>query len=123
MEKLALCSDKSFSPKVCVKDGNCCLSGVENLCSDMLDSGESREDIAAFCLAYVGKTIEKMAQSAKERYGNLPMIFAGGVSSDSIIRKNITEKFGACFAQPDYSCDNAAGTALLAYKRGKLYVG
>lgn len=45
------------------------------------------------------------------------MIFAGGVMSNSIIRNALTEKFGATFAKPEYSADNAAGIAYLAYKK------
>ena len=32
----------------------------------------------------------------------------------SIIREKIQSRFGASFAQPDFSCDNAAGVAILA---------
>ncbi len=119
LESLAKKSGKTFNPKVCVKDGSCCLSGAENLCSDMLSGGSPKEDVARFAIDYVGKTIEKMALSASELYPGVPMIFAGGVSSDTIIRERIESKFGASFAQPEFSCDNAAGTALLAYERGK----
>jgi N6-L-threonylcarbamoyladenine synthase len=34
--------------------------------------------------------------------------------SNSIIREKIQNRFGASFAQPDFSCDNAAGVAILA---------
>ena len=33
------------------------------------------------------------------------------------LRKYFTDKYGAYFAEPVYSADNAAGTALLAYQR------
>ena len=119
LESLALASDKSFSPKVSMKQGDCCLSGAENLCAKMLSDGEKAEDIAAFCIAYIGTAVEKMAEYAVNRFGNLPLVFAGGVSSDSIIRDKIKSRFSAIFAQPEYSCDNAAGTAILAFERGK----
>ena len=56
----------------------------------------------------------KIAIFAKEKYGGLPMIFSGGVMSNSIIRKEFEEKLGAGFAEPEFSADNAAGIALLA---------
>ncbi len=118
LEKLALQSEKTFNPKICVKDGNCSLSGLENKCQSMHKSGESAEDIARFCLDFVGKTIEKMTEYAIEKYGNLPLVYAGGVMSNSIIRKRITDKFGAYFAEPDFSCDNAAGVSILAAMKG-----
>ena len=119
LERLALQSEKNFNPKICVKDGNCSLSGLENKCVSMHKNGESAEDIARFCLDFVGKTIEKMTEYALEKYGNLPLVYAGGVMSNSIIRKRITDKFGAFFAEPDFSCDNAAGVAILAAMKGE----
>ena len=118
LEKLALQSEKTFNPKICFKDGNCSLSGLENKCQSMHKNGESAEDISRFCLDFVGKTIEKMTEYALEKYGNLPLVYAGGVMSNSIIRKRITDKFNAYFAEPDFSCDNAAGTAILAAMKG-----
>ena len=82
----------------------------------MLDGGESHEKIARYCIDFVAKTVEKMTAYAIENYGNLPLIYAGGVMSNSIIRNEFTQKFGAFFAQPEFSTDNAAGIAVLAYK-------
>lgn len=118
LEKLALESDKKYKPKVCVKDGNCSLSGLENQCRKMLDSGEKHENVARYCLDFICKTLEKMAEYAISEYGNLPLVFAGGVMSNSIIREKIQKKFGASFAEPDFSCDNAAGIAFLASVKG-----
>ena len=114
LEALALRSDKVFNPKICVKDGKCSLSGLENQCRKMLESGESKEDVSRYCLDFICKTLEKMTEYALSEYGNLPLVFAGGVMSNSIIRNKIQSRFGASFAQPDFSCDNAAGVAILA---------
>lgn len=114
LERLALGSDKVFNPKVCVKDGKCSLSGLENQCRKMLDAGESKEDTARYCLDFICKTLEKMTEYALSEYGDLPLVFAGGVMSNSIIRNKIRSRFGASFAQPEFSCDNAAGVAILA---------
>lgn len=118
LEKLALESDKKYNPKVCVKDGNCSLSGLENQCKKMLDNGENHRDVARYCLDFICKTLEKMTEYAISEYGSLPLVFAGGVMSNSIIRKKIQNRFDASFAEPDFSCDNAAGTALLASMKG-----
>lgn len=118
LEKLALASDKTFNPKICVKEGNCSLSGLENQCAAMNKKGDSAEDISRFCLDFIGKTIEKMTEYALEKYGDLPLVYAGGVMSNTIIRKRIESKFNAVFAKPDFSCDNAAGTAVLAAVKG-----
>ncbi len=119
LEKLALKSTEKYNPKICVKDGNCSLSGLENQCKKMLDSGETKENIARYCIDFVAKTVEKMTEYAIENYGNLPIIYAGGVMSNSIIKEKITSRFmNASFAHPDFSCDNAAGIAYLASLKG-----
>lgn len=118
LEELALKSDKAFNPKVCVINGNCSLSGLENQCAKMLSDGVTKEDTARYCLDFAGKTLEKMTEYAVEKYGDLPLVYAGGVMSDSIIRSRIALKFSARFALPEFSCDNAAGTAVLAAVRG-----
>ena len=120
LEKLALASDKIFNPKICVKEGNCSLSGLENKCAAMNKKGDTAEDISRFCLDFIGKTIEKMTEYALEKYGDLPLVYAGGVMSNSIIRSRIESKFNAVFAKPDFSCDNAAGTAVLAALKGAV---
>lgn len=118
LEALALKSDKTYNPKVCVKNGNCSLSGLENQCKKMLDGGESHENVARYCIDFVGKTVEKMTEFAVSEYGKLPLVYAGGVMSNTIIKNRIQSKFGASFAAPEFSCDNAAGIAYLAYLKG-----
>ena len=117
LEKAALESRKTFKPKPCVKGTDCCLSGIENKCLDMIKSGESKCDVALFCLDSVAAALEKMTENIIKKYGRLPLVFAGGVMSNSIIRRRFTEEFGAYFAEPAFSADNAAGTAYLTYLR------
>ncbi len=119
LEALALESSEKYNPKICVKGGNCSLSGLENQCRRMLDGGESKENISRYCLDYICKTLEKMTEYALEEKGRLPLVFAGGVMSNSIIREKIQSRFGAAFAKPEFSCDNAAGVAILAALKGE----
>lgn len=114
VDELAQKSDKKYKINIKLKDGNCCLSGVENKCRKMLDDGEKKEDICRYCLDYIMTALYKMALAAKEKYGDLDLIFSGGVMSNSIIKKEFTEKLNANFAEPVFSADNAAGTAILA---------
>lgn len=116
LEKLAMNANKHFKVKAVLKNGSCCLSGVENKCGDMLDSGESPENIAKYCLDFIAETIIAMTAHAVSEYGELPLVFAGGVMSDVIIRDRIISRFpSASFAQPQFSCDNAAGVAIYGY--------
>ncbi len=46
----------------------------------------------------------------------IPFVFAGGVMSNSIIKKMLSERLDAYFAEPALSADNAVGIARLALK-------
>lgn len=117
IEKLALQSDKAYTPRVSVKGGSCNLSGLENKCREQLDSGEKKENVARFCLDYIIATLDKMTEYALKEYGDKPLVYAGGVMSDTIIKEYFQNKYGAFFAKPEFSCDNAAGVAILAGER------
>ncbi len=113
LEKLAVNADRHFTIKSVLKNGSCCLSGVENKCRKMLDDGESPENIAAYCLDFIAETIISMTDYAVQKYGSIPLVFAGGVMSDKLIRYRIISRYiGASFAEPEFSCDNAAGIAI-----------
>lgn len=114
LEELALSSTAGYKIKPTMKGAECCLSGIENKCRKMLDSGEKRENIALFCLKSVEAALCGMTDALISEYGKLPLIYAGGVMSNKIIRKTIEEKYGGIFALPEFSSDNAAGIAVLA---------
>lgn len=114
LEELALKSSRRFKLKPVLKNGSCCLSGLENKCRKMLDEGFSKEDTALYCLEYIYVSIKAMTEFALEKYGKLPVVYAGGVMSDKIIRSKLEKDFESYFAEPDFSCDNAAGTAIFA---------
>ena len=97
-----------------VRDGCCSLSGIENKCAAMLANGENREDIARFCIESVLAAVGSMTEYAIGKMGELPVVYAGGVMSDKIIREKLESRYGAYFASPEFSCDNAAGTAVYA---------
>lgn len=116
LERLAVNADRTYKIKPVIKDGSCCLSGVENKCSDMIKNGEKPENIARFCLDFIAETIVAMTDAALEKYGSLPLVFAGGVMSDKLIRDRIVSQYhDASFAEPEFSCDNAAGAAIYGY--------
>lgn len=115
LEKLALQSKAEYKKiKVFRRDGCFSLSGVENKCKKMFDNGEKPEDIALYCLNYIYSALEDSVVEIIDKYGNLPIVFSGGVMSNTIIRNKLLEKFDAYFAEPQYSSDNACGIAILA---------
>ena len=115
LDKLANMSDKQYKIRPFTKDGCCSFSGLENQCRKMLSNGEQQCDVAKYCIDYVCTAVRIMTQDALKKYGELPVVFAGGVMSNSIMRKVLSQEFGAYFAKPEFSSDNAAGTAYLGY--------
>lgn len=121
LEKLALKSKMNCKTKPALKGNNCCLSGLQNICEKMISNGELHCDIAKFCLTYISDTIIAMSNRARETYKNYPIMFAGGVMSDKIIKDKISERLSnVYFAKPEFSCDNAVGTALFAAIKKEL---
>lgn len=121
LEQLALNSTKSFRCKPTIKNGNCCLSGLENKCKALFDEGESKENIAMYCLTFVLETISEMTRLALEKYPNSEFVYAGGVMSDVMLQNELSKRFKASFATADFSCDNASGVALYgAIRKGLI---
>ncbi len=115
LEKLALQSNAEYKKiKVFRRDGCFSLSGVENRCEKMFDNGENPADIALYCLNYIHSALEDSVIEIVDTYGSLPIVFSGGVMSNTIIRNRLKERFNAYFAEPQYSSDNACGVAILA---------
>ncbi|MBQ1944868.1 MAG: peptidase M22, partial [Ruminococcus sp.] len=100
-----------------LKGCDCCLSGVENLCQKLKTEGKSKPYIAAYCLDYIRRALDGMTERLLLDYGELPLVYAGGVMSNTIIKNSFKEKYNACFAPPVYSADNAAGVAYLTYQK------
>ena len=80
----------------------------------LLDGGRPPAYVARYCLISIEAALEGMTKALLERYGPLPLVYAGGVMSSSVIRPYFERKYGGYFAEPAFSSDNAAGIALLA---------
>ncbi len=113
LENLAQKSQRRFQPKPTMKGADCCLSGVQNQCEKMLREGAPREEIARFCIDSICAALDAMAERLLWSHGAYPFVFAGGVMSNGIIRDRLLQKYDASFAEPSFSCDNAAGIAIL----------
>lgn len=112
MERLAKTYCGKIDPyKVSVKDIFCNLSGIENIAANIYNKTNDKNRVAAFVINAVKKTLEKITLNLFENYGKLPVIYAGGVMSCSLIKEDLS-KYGA-FSMPEFSSDNAAGCSLL----------
>lgn len=118
LDLLSRKSNTDFKIKPSLKDNTLSLSGVENKCMKMLENGERKEEIAKFCIDYISVSLESVTDYLLKEYGNLPLVFSGGVMSNSLIRERFTEKYGAVFTIPEFSSDNALGIAVLANIKG-----
>lgn len=121
LDKLACEGNTDFKVTPVIKELNCCLSGVENQCKKMFDERMPHCDIAKFCISFLSRTFERMISAAFKQYGEMPLVCVGGVMSNNMIRKDLSEKFGAYFAKSEFSCDNAVGCAVYsALKKGMI---
>ena len=102
--------------KVCVKEGICHLSGLENQAVDLWQKTTDAGCVSAYVLSFIGKTLRRMTEQIQEKQGTpLPVVYGGGVMSNKLIRPMLTAKapWKCYFAEPAFSADNAAGTSIL----------
>ena len=119
MEKLALnCTDALPKFKVSVQDYECNLSGLENLAKKLLMQTDNKALVSKYVFHFIGECIKKITYNLKSKYGNIGIVYAGGVMSNTIIKNEIKSNFNnVYFAEPQFSTDNAVGVALLARKK------
>lgn len=123
MEKLALeYTERIKGIRVSVNGTRCNLSGLQNLAENMIRQGDDVKAVCAFVFEFIARTLYRMAENARAEYGDLPIVWAGGVMSNSIIKKKLSVLDDVFFTEPQYSADNAVGIALLCrenYLRGQ----
>ena len=91
------------------------LSGVQNKVQQFHGQHETPAETAAYALRCVAKAVYLATEQALKAYPGLPVVFSGGVASNSLLR-DVIAPLNPVFAQPQFSTDNAMGTAVLAYR-------
>ena len=89
------------------------LSGVQNKVNQYYNSTNDQTETAAFALRCVCQAVLAATKNAQKKYPGLPVVFSGGVASNSMLRSSV-QAFNPIFAEPQYSTDNAMGVAVLA---------
>ena len=117
LDALSLESTKKLPNCVSMKDGYFSMSGLENKVMKFLAEGNDKSDIASFVFESIGEALKKSAVYLREKHGNLPILFAGGVCANTKIRHKLLQLENTFFASTELSSDNACGTALLAYEK------
>lgn len=122
LEELALqLSGTELTIPSCVQKNMVSFSGPESHAQRLISQGNQREDIALAVFSCIGKSLEKILRRSVEKTGVKDILVVGGVASNKIIRAILHKRLahpavGAhlFFAAPEYSRDNAVGTALWA---------
>ena len=118
LDEMAQGSDADFGKiKVSVNGLSCSLSGLENKTKELISKKLPQEDIAAFLFEYLSCVLAKLSANVRESYKDIPILFAGGVMSNTRIRKNLSKLSGVFFAKSELSSDNACGCALIASEK------
>lgn len=113
LEKMA--TESKIKPKISVKGLNCNLSGLENKVKEQIADGIPFQEISAYVLDFIKLTVDKLSENVRSMFPGIEIVFSGGVTSNKRIAEYIGAKYNASFAEPVFSADNAAGTALLTY--------
>lgn len=90
------------------------LSGLENQARRFYEKSVDAAQTAYFSLRAVMDAVVRATEAALREYPDLPVVFSGGVSANSILR-SLCGKFDAVFAEPALATDNAVGIAVLTW--------
>lgn len=116
VEKLSRQAQKREYYKVKVNGLTFSLSGMENKVRQMVQRGEEPAEIAWFAQETVCRVVQACTKAAMEVYPGLPVLCSGGVASNGRLKELLRQNCGALFAQPQFSADNAMGTAILTWR-------
>ena len=98
--------------RVKVEESHFSLSGTQNQLQKLKTGGAGDADVAHAALSSVCRAVAGATEQALWKYPGLPVVCSGGVSSNSMLRREMA-RFGAVFGAPQYSTDNAMGVAVL----------
>ena len=91
------------------------LSGVQNKVQQFHGRQGDPAETAAYALRCVAAAVYKATENALKEYPGLPVVFSGGVASNSMLR-SVLAPLEPVFAQPQYSTDKAMVVAVLAHR-------
>ena len=116
VDELSGQSDKGRGFRVKGEDASFSFSGVENKMNELAGQGESPADICRYVLLSIIGAVERATMQALACYPGLPVLCAGGVASNRLLRERMSDCCGAVFAEPRFSADNAMGVAILTWR-------
>lgn len=105
--------------KICVKDAKCNLSGLENIAQKLYKETNDKAYVSAYVLNFVSETLVALTKQIREKYPEIPIVYAGGVMSNKLLKSKLSAFDKTYFAEPQFSADNAAGIAILTQRKYK----
>lgn len=118
LEKLASGAGKQ-RVKISAVGAKCNFSGAENKVIKALRDGKSKPEVARYALDYCAESLIASVDAARKELGELPVLFAGGVMRNTIIREELRKRLcDVFFGSVELSSDNSVGTGWLG--RDKL---
>ncbi len=115
LERQALQGKMPEKVKICVNGLDCNLSGLENKVLKLIQKNNCKEDISLYALTFIEQTLDRLSGNLREKF-DLPILYAGGVMSNKMLRQTLSKRENTFFAEPIFSSDNASGVSLLARK-------
>ncbi|MEE1116275.1 MAG: hypothetical protein UH851_05430 [Clostridia bacterium] len=100
-------------PRICVKSLHCNMSGLENLALKLYANTDNIGLVCDYTFSFVANTLDKLSENLRIEYPDIPIVYSGGVMSNSKIKDVLSKRNNTYFARPEFSSDNAAGVALL----------
>ena len=94
------------------------FSGLENKMHAFYEANKNPADTAKYVLNCICSCIMSVTREALKQYPNFPVVFSGGVASNSQLRESCRD-FEAVFSPPEFSTDNAMGIAVLTWLQGE----
>lgn len=91
------------------------LSGIQNKVQQYHSKYNTPAETAGYALRCICSAVYQASENAAKEYPGLPIIFSGGVASNSLLRQQM-EPLNAIFCEPRYATDNALGVAIIAYR-------
>jgi N6-L-threonylcarbamoyladenine synthase len=124
MEKLAMQAGDGYQP-ISAQLSGCSinLSGAEKQAFDLIESGVPKQQVALAVYKCVSRVFERWILQAIKQTNIDTVVLMGGVASSGMIRSELKKrvenykKARLFFAEPQFSRDNALGTALIGLSK------
>ena len=115
IDRLSAGSDSTDLFRVRVDGAQFSLSGVQNKLREYFEKTGDPAATARYCLRSIIHAVRKATKQALDEHPGLPVVFSGGVASNSMLREAVA-CLDAVFCPPAYSTDNAMGIAVLTWE-------